>query len=206
MPAALAPPVAVTWPPEITMPSATGTDETPPPMPAAFAPPCATIVPLSMTILPGAVKPPAEPMPAAFWPPVAESEPSPLTVSVAVEATSMPAEYWPSPVRAFSPESVSVTSRDNLSAGASFFTGPTSVSFLSVMADAPEVDGTTMRYSPFVEKPCTTASAEIVTTPVSFANDHPRPELSTLLATTPSFTTRCPRTETLPLSSMSNEK
>ena len=75
-----------------------------------------------------------------------------------------------------------------------------------VTDDALEADGTTMRYSPFVESPCISALAEIVTMPVDFENDHPLPELSTLLATTPSFTTRNPRGVTLPLPSMSNEK
>ena len=88
----------------------------------------------------------------------------------------------------------------------SLFVRVSRVRFLKETDAAPESAGTAMRYSPFVEKPCTTASAETVTTPFDFANDQPLPELSTLLTTTSSLTTRYPRTVTFPLSSMSNEK
>ena len=117
----------------------------------------------------------------------------------------MPAEYWPAAQTVFDPESVNVISRSNFTVEASFVAAPI-VRFLIVTDDALEADGTTMRYSPFVEKPCISALAEIVTMPVDFENDQPLPELSLLLTTIWSFTTRCPRCVTLPLPSMSNEK
>ena len=72
--------------------------------------------------------------------------------------------------------------------------------------EAPESAGTSMRNSPFVESPWMSALAEIVTTPFDFANDQPVPELSALDATGWPLTTRKPRTETAPSSSMPNEK
>ena len=173
MPAACAPPVAVMRPPEMTMPSATRFAETPPPMPAAFAPPAATISPLSITILPGRVKPPAEPMPAAFWPPEAKSAPLalPEIVSVAAGRTSMPAEYLPAAVTRLVWTSVSVALRPNEMAGASVVlaSAVASVSFLRRSAESAPLSDTTMRKEPFVERPCTSASAVSVMMPVDFA-------------------------------------
>ena len=215
MPAADAPPRAVTWPPEMTMLSCVRLDISPPPMPAASLPPVATMTPLSITILPGVGKPPADPMPAAYVPPVAKRIPEfpddaddpefPVILSVAALATSIPADCCPAPVMVFVPSSASATSRASVTAE-SPFARVSRVRFLKETDAAPESDGTTMRYSPFVEKPCTTASAEIVTTQVFVLNDQPVPELSALLATTSPLTTRYPWTVALPLSSMSNEK
>ena len=206
MPAADAPPVAVTWPPEMTMLPCVRLDDSPPPMPAALSPPVATMTPPSITIFPGEGKPPVDPMPAAYLPPVAERIPeSPVILSVALLATAIPADCCPAAETVFVPSSASATSRANATAE-SLFARVSRVRSLKVTDAAPESAGTRRRYSPFVETPCTTASAEIVTTPVDFANDQPLPELSTLLTTTSSLTTRYPRTVTFPLSSMSNEK
>ena len=86
MPAALAPPVAVTSPPEMEM--SPQSVPLPPPMPAALAPPVATIVPPWMQMLPQWRSPPLPPpMPAALPLLLAASEPVPRMVSVLMTGT-----------------------------------------------------------------------------------------------------------------------
>jgi hypothetical protein len=110
-------------------------------------------------------------MPAPHGPPLALSEPLPLTVSTALEATSMPAEYCPAAKTELEPARTSVTSRSIATMEAFFaLVSPSpSARFLSVRLAVEELAGTTRRKSPFVENPCTSASAVRVRMPVDFA-------------------------------------
>jgi len=86
-------------------------------------------------------------MPAPYCPPVAIKDgrdalvaSAARMVSVALLATSMPAEYFPAVATVLEPESTSATSRENERAEAFCLTGPTSVRFLNVTDDALEAD------------------------------------------------------------------
>ena len=82
----------------------------------------------------------------------------------------MPAEYLPAAVTRLVWTNVSVALRANEMAGASVVLAlaVASVSFLRRSAESAPLSDTTMRNEPFVERPCTSASAVSVMTPVDF--------------------------------------